>query len=190
LIAQLKEVSPHIRTFPRFLQYIDLNCSGIYFEIAVVSTTNKLQTNKCRQYLQQITWLMLARLLVQHSVCEEIRSEQMARPLVSGHGWPGAWPCSGHARSDQAVPTLPAALDREPQVRQWLCVDECAAMVRRGYVQSYVSTRQRGEPILPPVMSAVECQKLAAKGDHRGVGPNAVKATWEPDHAIIGARGD
>jgi hypothetical protein len=72
----------------------------------------------------------------------------------------------------------------------WLCVDECAAMVRRGYVQSYVSTRQRGEPILPPVMSAVKCQKLAAKGNHRGVGPNAAKATWEPDHAIIGARGD
>jgi hypothetical protein len=69
-------------------------------------------------------------------------------------------------------------------------------MVQRGYLQSYASTRQRGETILPPVMPApmtMKCQKLAAKGDHRGIRPNAAKAALEPHHAIIsiiGARWD
>jgi hypothetical protein len=38
-------------------------------------------------------------------------------------------------------------------------------MAQRGYVQSCASIRQRGEPILPPVMPApmaMECQILAA----------------------------
>ena len=69
-------------------------------------------------------------------------------------------------------------------------------MVRRGYPQGYASTRRRGETILPPVMPApltMKCQKLAAKRDHRGIRPNAAKATLEPHHAIIrviGARWD
>src|SRR6516165_1279138 len=69
-------------------------------------------------------------------------------------------------------------------------------MVQRGYLQSYASTSQRGETILPIVMPApltMKCQKLAAKRDHRGIRPNAAKAALEPHHAIIrviGARWD
>jgi hypothetical protein len=66
-------------------------------------------------------------------------------------------------------------------------------MVQRGYVQSYVGTLQRGETILPPVMPApmtMKCQKLAAKGNHRRIRPNAAKAAMKPHHAIIGARWD
>jgi hypothetical protein len=43
-------------------------------------------------------------------------------------------------------------------------------MTQRGYVQSSVGISQCGEPILPPVMPApmaMECQILAAKGNHR-----------------------
>jgi hypothetical protein len=39
-------------------------------------------------------------------------------------------------------------------------------------------------------MSAVECQKLAAKRYHRGIRPNAAKTAMKPHHAIIGARWD
>ena len=66
-------------------------------------------------------------------------------------------------------------------------------MVQRGYLQSCASIRQRGETILPPVMPApmaMECQILAAKGNHRRIRPNAAKAAMEPHHAIIGARWD
>jgi hypothetical protein len=65
-------------------------------------------------------------------------------------------------------------------------------MVQRGYLQSYASTSQRGETILPPVMPApmtVKCQKLATKGDHRGIRPNAAKPPLEAHHAIIGIIG-
>ena len=79
-----------------------------------------------------------------------------------------------------------------PQRQLYVGANICTAMVQRGYLQSYASTRQRGETILPPVMPApmtMKCQKLAAKGNHRRIRPNAAKAALEPHHAVIGIIG-
>src|SRR6516225_11098793 len=51
-----------------------------------------------------------------------------------------------------------------PQRQLYVGANICTATVQGGYLQSYASTRQRGETILPPVMPApmtMKCQSRA-----------------------------
>jgi hypothetical protein len=109
-----------------------------------------------------------------HADCRELvrQSQPQERSLRSEESKGG--PQGSRCRRDQP-PSEKSIIKIARHLRSWLCVGfyKCAAMMQGSYLQSCVSTRQRRETILPPVMAApmsMECQKLATKG----------KPSWYP----------